>query len=259
MTGTANELDLAVQLMPPRISDDAGVPLSVHHLEFIGRTAQHLADWRARRSPLGMSPAVYREFCEALFQAASLDGLSAIDVRLKGSAAVIYSGRHKQLPATWTEVVAEFNRVRGRPPTSTEENDLRQSYDKLWSLQSWPRRRPYDSMHKLNLDTHPSDYDIQVSSDDIENRCKAILRLGLLPPRPLNHPQYGFLDDKLVALAAPQIAHWANSWTRKLNRTVAVKAFGGAGPQNQTSTIGELSAHFRAQDWILKPPVQGVD
>jgi hypothetical protein len=64
-------MDLAVQLMPPRISDDAGVPLSVHHLEFIGCTAQVVADWRARRSPLGMSPAVYRDFCQTLFQAAS--------------------------------------------------------------------------------------------------------------------------------------------------------------------------------------------
>jgi hypothetical protein len=64
MTGTANEMDLGVQLMPPRISDDAGVPLSVHHLEFIGCSAQGVADWRARRSPLGMTPAVYRELID---------------------------------------------------------------------------------------------------------------------------------------------------------------------------------------------------
>ena len=68
-----------------------------------------------------------------------------------------------------------------------------------------------------------------------------------------------FLDDQLVAIAAPRIALWANRWTATLNRTVAVKAFGSIGPQNQTATIGELSAHFRTQDWILKPPQQGVD
>jgi hypothetical protein len=89
-------------------------------------------------------------------------------------------------------------------------------------------------------------YDIQISSNDIENRCKAILNTGLLPPRPLNHPSYGFLDDRLVAIAAPRIVLWANSWTTKLQRTIAVKTFSSAGPQNKTPTIGEP---LRSGNW----------
>jgi hypothetical protein len=38
-----------------------------------------------------MPPAVYREFCATLFQAAANDTLPDLDVRLQGSAAAIHS------------------------------------------------------------------------------------------------------------------------------------------------------------------------
>ena len=258
MTWVANAIDLAAQLAPAAIADDVGVRLSVHHMEFVGLDGQHLADWRARRAPLGMAPAQYREFCTTLFAAAQRDNLVDLDVRLKGSAAVIFSGRHKQMPATWSEYLHALNQALGRAPTASEEQDLRIRLDRFWAFQPVPRRRPFDSMHKLQLDPHRSDYDLQVSSDEIERRCSTILSLR---PQlaPLRNTKYGFLDDALVALAAPLIMNWKNRWTATLGRQVAVKAFDRSGPENRTTVIGELSSHFRSEDWIVQPPRAGVD
>lgn len=259
MTGLANEIDLAVQLAPPRIADDAGVALAVHNLEFVGVDAQGIADWRARRAPLGMPPARYRSFCASFFAAAGVDNLPDADVRLKGSAAVVYSGRHKRFPPTRADYLNAFARAHGRPPTPSEEDDLWARFNRFWGHHSVPRRRPFDSMYELNLDTERSDYDVQISSDEIERRCSAIVGSVSGLTRPLRHPTYGFLDDALVALAVPAIATWANRWTATLGRTVAVKAFDGAGPANATGRIGELSSHFRTQDWMIRAPRPGID
>jgi hypothetical protein len=206
-----------------------------------------------------MAPAQYRDFCTTLFAAAQADNLVDLDVRLKGSAAVIFSGRHKQMPATWPEYLHTLSQALGRAPTASEEEDLRKRLDRFWAFQPVPRRRPFDSMHKLQLDPHPSDYDLQVSSSEIERRCSRILAVQPRLASSLRNTKYGFLDDALVALAAPLIANWKNRWTTTLGRQVAVKGFGQGGPENQTRVIGELSSHFRSEDWIVQPPRAGVD
>ena len=253
-------MELAAQLAPTAIADDAGVRLAVSHAEFVGLDAQHVADWRARRAPFGMTPSQYRDFRETLLHAVQADKVHDLDVRLKGSAAAVFSGRHKQMPATWPDFVAALAAALSRQPSASEETDLRERLDRFLGFQPMPRRRPFDCMHKLQLDPDPSDYDIQLSSGVIEHRCSTIL--GRMPPGsapPLRHPKYGFLDDALVALAVPYVSLWKNRWTLTLGRTVAVKAFDGRGPENHTKAIGELSSHFRSEDWILQPPRPGVD
>ncbi len=254
MNGLANEIDLAVQLAPPKIVDDSGVPLAVHHLEFIGCKAQALADWRARRAPMGMTPCEYREFRSDFFAAATNDNLPELDVRLKWSAAVLYSGRHKELPGSRAEILAAFQKLHGHVAQQEEKDDLFDRFRRFRAYQPLPRRRPFDCMYNLNLDSEPSDFDIQLCSQEIEYRCVMLLAIPRLNgSRPMRNLKYGFLDDTLVALAAPNIARWANLWTVKLKRTVAVKAFGASGPGNVTKDVGDLSSHFRAQDWMIVP------
>ena len=64
-----------------------------------------------------MNPAGYRDFCTAFFAATLADNVPDVDARLKGSAAVIYSGRHKRLPANWADQIVAFRQGHGRPPT----------------------------------------------------------------------------------------------------------------------------------------------
>jgi len=252
-------MDIASQLAPTPIADDAGVRLAVAHVEFLGIDGRSIADWRARRAPLGMSAYQYRVFCRSLFLAVRTDRLADLDVRLKGSAAAFYSGRHKSLPATWPEFDKGLSDALGRSPFTSERDDLRERVETFQGFQGQPRRRPFDSMWKLQLDAHPSDYDIQLSSRDIHARCVALLNTFPQMAPSLLHPKYGFLDDGLVATAVPTIWSWASRWTIALQRHVAVKAFGAEGPANKTDTIGELSSHFRTDDWILRAPRAGID
>jgi len=259
MSGLVNELDLAAQLAPPPVRDDFGVPFAVSHAHFINCDAQAVADWRARRAPLGMTPAQYREFSSTLFDAADADHIAIIDARLKGSAAIIYSGRHKTLPSTWPEYLTAYCRTHSCRLTSKGKNDLRVLFDHFWSMQPWPHRPPFDSMFKLKLAADPSDYDIQLSSDEIQQRC---MKERLKSPDggwEISHPTYGFFDETLVNLVIPNILRWASTWAIVLGRHVAVKAFAGGGPPNQTATIGELSSHFRTADWMIRRPQSGRD
>ena len=252
-------MEIATQLAPAPIADDSGIRLTVSHVEFIGLDARAVADWRARRAPLGMSAYQYRLFCRSLFLAARADRLKDLDARLKGSAAAFYSGRHKSLPATWPEFVNGLTHALGRAPTPSEVDQLRERIERFQSFQGQPRRCPFDSMLKLQLHTDSSDYDIQLSSKEIESRCIALHQaLPTIAPS-LRHPKYGFLDDGLVSTVVPMILRWAARWSLVLRRTVAVKAFGVDGPENRTTIIGELSSHFRSDDWGLDAPRRGVD
>ena len=236
-----------------------GIRLAVSHVEFAGLDGIGIADWRSRRAPLGMSAYKYRLFCRSLFLAAQKDRLQDLDARLKGSAAAFYSGRHKSLPMTSSEFVNSLTQALGRKPTSSELDQLNERIQRFHSFQGQPRRRPFDSMYKLQLDSDPSDYDIQLSSKEIEARCIALHRAVPTIASSLRHPKYGFLDDGLVAIVVPIILRWAAHWTRILRRTVAVKAFGAGGPENKTTTVLELSSHFRSEDWRLRSPRWRVD
>ena len=252
-------MEIAAQLAPVPIADDSGIRLTVSHVEFVGLDGRGIADWRSRRAPLGMSAYQYRLFCRSLFLAARADGLKDLDARLKGSSAVFYSGRHKSLPITWSEFKNSLTQALGRQPTPSELEQLGERIQRFQSFQGQPRRCPFDSMLKLQLHNDPSDYDIQLSSKEIESRCSALHRAnGRIAPS-LQDPKYGFLDDGLVSIVVPMILRWASIWTPVFGRTVAVKAFGAAGPENKTTAIGELSSHFRSDDWGLQPPRWGVD
>ena len=252
-------MEIATQLAPAPIADDSGIQLTASHVEFVGLDGRSIADWRSRRAPLGMSAYQYRLFCRSLFLAVRADRLIDLDVRLKGSAAAFYSGRHKSLPRTWPEFASSLTQALGRQPTSSELEQLHERIQQFQSFQGQPRRCPFDSMLKLELQRDPSDYDIQLSSKEIESRCIALLQVFPTIASGLRHPKYGFLDDGLVSIAVPMILRWAASWTPVFGRTVAVKAFGPNGPDNKTRIIGELSSHFRSDDWSLQPPRRGMD
>jgi hypothetical protein len=258
MTGFANVIDPAVQLAPPRIADDAGVALTVHHLTFVELDAQAIADWRARRAPLGMRPATYRELCSTFFVAAAKDGYREqdIDIRLKGSASVIYSGRHKELPTEMSQWRAEFSKARHnhRNPSLAEETAIGESFQRLYFHQPLPFRRPFDSMFYLKVDAERSDYDIQLSSEMIERNC---LASPIRDPRDdlaIYDQKYGFIYDCIAIGVLNEIFLWSHRWTSKLGRSVNVKAFGKNGPPNKTADIGDLSSHLRSEDWIIRVP-----
>jgi hypothetical protein len=115
-------MEIATQLAPGPIADDWGIRLTVSHVEFVGLDGTGIADWRARRAPLGMSACQYRKFCDSLFSAADDDEVTDLDARLKGSAAALYSGRHKSLPVAWPDFVSSLTQALGRTPAPSERD-----------------------------------------------------------------------------------------------------------------------------------------
>jgi hypothetical protein len=219
-------------------TDDSGYQITPRDCEFLGITPQAVADWHARRAPLGMTPQQYGDFRDSLFAALQRDGFSPddVDVRLQGSSAHFFSGPHKELPTAETiqdpAAAARYEQWRG-------------------DAQEHPLRRPFDSMYRLGLEPEPSDYDVQVSSDAMVARAEAV-RQESFPDRELLHPKYGFVRKEIAESAFPELYANASEQGAALGRPVVPAVFPGSGPPD-TSGSGRPSSHFRDTDWLIRP------
>jgi hypothetical protein len=200
-----------------------------------------------------MTTLQFTDFQNSLKIALSRDGLTDCDVRLKGSSAVFYSGWHKLMPYKREALSKAFHAAlsRNRPPQQWELNSLENTVNNVWSQFLRPIRRPFDSMHRIGVDLYPSDYDIQVSSDQLAALVMArAVALGGVAD--LTSKKGGFFKTDIVEFVCPNLTtQWAVQQGYKLKRDVAVRAFPAVGPPNQTSKIGHLSSHFRGTDWRL--------
>lgn len=223
-----------------------------NHQSFLGLSIPELTDCFKQQCPLGMTPPQFTDFKTSLQTALARDGLTDCDVRLKGSSAVFYSGWHKLMPYHAEVLFKTFEASRKRPPKSWELNNHQNAVDSVWSEFLRPLRRPFDSMHRIGIDLYPSDYDVQVSSDQLAARVKA--RAASLPGGvpDLISDNGGFFKTDIVEFVCPELTiQWAPKQGGRLRRQVAVRAFPAVGPPNQTAKIGHLSSHFRPTDWIL--------
>ncbi|MFE3383370.1 hypothetical protein ACFXMP_46655, partial [Streptomyces anulatus] len=119
--------------------DDTGYRIQPRDLEFLGLTQQQVRWWRHYRAPLGTTPHQFKRMSASLFRAlcSACERPQDYDVRLQGSWAFFFSGRHKDFPTERS--------LAGQPVA-------------LARLQEWmgstppaerPARRPFDSLHKL--------------------------------------------------------------------------------------------------------------
>jgi hypothetical protein len=254
VVGGLNSLTIGVALRPPVIADDHRKRLTQKQLRFLQLKAQEIMDWRARRAPLGMTPRQYRWFRASLHEAADRDGLSGFDVRLKGSAAVFFSGTHKPFPAS-VDSALQLAKANGRKLTRAQEAEIERAYDSFSSKRSRPKSCPFDSMFRLGLSRWRSDYDVQISGAEVAERCRTVFERENPSSRgQLVRPEYGFFEDKWFDEACPAIASWRDHCSATLGRNVNVKAFDAKGPPNKTAKIGSLSGHFRKTDWMLREP-----
>jgi hypothetical protein len=248
-----NHLAVDVALRPPVVADDQGSEMSAGQAGLLGLRAQGVVDWRARRAPLGTVPSMYRQFCVDLYTAAQRDGVRDLDARLKGSAAIFFSGSHKDFPRSEREA-SELAEAKLGPLPQRRIADIQAAYGAFVAQGACPARRPFDSMYRLGIDRGRSDYDVQISSRTVARLCREAFQRSDAASPPLKHPQHGYFDDDWFELACPEIASWADEWSGRLRRLVNVKAFDRAGPPDRTEQIGPLSSHFRDTDWMLTQP-----
>lgn len=228
--------------------DDSGRKLTPKDADFVGVTPQQVLWWKNREAPLGMTPKEYEEFRASMFAALEADGVSPdqVDIRLQGSSAHFYSGTHKQLwaeedvAAVSDEYAAEKNIDR-----SKALNGLREWFG---GDTDRPLRRPFDSHYTLGIDENPSDYDVQISSDVMVDRCRVVMKESDIPGS-LMHPKYGFANKQAFGVAYPNVMKWADDQEQRFGREVAPALFRSSGPPNKEPSV---SAHFRDTDWIME-------
>jgi hypothetical protein len=234
--------------------DDNGYTPLPDHLKFLRLTLSDLSDCHSHDRPLGMTPPQFRIFFDSLKQALRRDKLASCDVRLKGSSATFYSGPHKLMPTDRITLRDLFYDARGVWPEEWKLDDLENCLTSVWPSGTGPHRRPFDSMYRIGITGDPSDYDIQVSSDEILRRAADHLGVTIDDPA-LTSEKYDFIHKHIIAKVCPYLTRWAaaQSTSTHLGRLVAVATFRGTGPPNKESPTNKLSSHFHKTDWVLIP------
>jgi hypothetical protein len=108
-------------------------------------------------------------------------------------------------------------------------------------------------MYKLGLD-EPSDYDINISSDLMFDRVKAVWE-ETRPPEPLRK-DHGYAPKGLARASFPHVHEWANEWIARTGRDMSWALFDRYGPRD-SSHLG-FFVHFHDSDWIVRPPADGM-
>jgi hypothetical protein len=239
--------------LEPAIADYSGYRIRLRDLSFLGISPAAIELWRARTAPLGMSIAQFDELKTSLVDALHRDDIRSADIRLKGSSTTFFSGRHKQMPATIDGVGDLFIQLRGRLPTSVEVEEILGRFDLLWPDGKRPSQRPFDSMWRLGIDRDPSDYDLQVSSDEIYLRARDTFTSRGMTPAAIRvrSPKYDFMMKYLVAEVCPYLHFWSLHRSDVLQRQVTIAVFDAAGPPDRSSDDDGISSHFRSDDWII--------
>jgi hypothetical protein len=203
-----------------------------------------------------MTRAQFANFQDSLAQALLRDGFSPgdCDVRLKGSSASFYSGWHKLMPYDREMLDKVFRSSYVRPPSQSELDVIEANAKTGWPSLLRPIRRPFDSINRIGIvptptDNNLSDYDVQVSSDEIADCVRAHhAQVG----GDLVSDHGGHFHKLLVESVCKNLGKlWPTSQANTLGRKVGVAVFPALGPENQTAKIGHLSSHFRSTDWIL--------
>lgn len=239
--------------------DDSGYCATLDDLAVLRIKPSAIRPFQIKQCPLGMETATYSYFLSSLGDALKADKLADADVRLQGSYAHFFSGVHKPMPYSRDELYREFmNRFRhlDAVPTRHEIDRALLELEQHWpSSNSRPTRIMFDALYEwLRIDPNPSDYDVQVSSAQLYGRCLEWVtdQLDQSPfETDYSVPEYRFLQKKIVTLQAPHLDLWAKNQTRMLHRVVTVAAFPGDGPPRSE---GQMSSHFRTNDWILFGP-----
>jgi len=238
--------------------DDTGYLVQPRDLKFLGLSREQVDWWRRYQAPLGTTPQQFKEMSSSLYEALCSDCASFqdYDVRLQGSWAFFFSGRHKNFPteqdlAGQPAALERFQRWMGSIPPAER-----------------PARRPFETLYKLGaLDEKgtrvgPSDADFHISSDAMvaaaRQKWDDLRDTGKLTEQDLKigfiHPKYSFINRTAVREAFPDLAKWATVWEERLGRPVAPSLFPSSGPPDKTQQDTGVSTHFRDSDWVVTPP-----
>jgi hypothetical protein len=217
-------------------------------LHYLGLTRAQIGWWRRGEALLGMTPTRYGEFRSSMLAALERDGISpgTVDARAHGSRARFYAGDHKPF-----ETDAELSR------TAAGRKGLEEWFG---DDPNRPVRHMVNSRCRLGLD-EPSDYDINLSSDEMVRRAREKYDASVAAGTPYREVwatrgdgtlAHGFLNDGLMHDTFPHVSDWADRWSQRLGARVSWAVFRSTGPT--AATPSGMSVRFRDTDWIIHSP-----
>lgn len=242
------------QDLPP-CDDGTGYSITRSDLEFLQLAADDLADMLARVRPLGMSARDFTWVVDELEYALERDGITDADVRLQGSSANLWSGWHKQMPFDREQVLEILSRFAQSTAETLTIDRCLDVLDQQWpASRARPTRRPFDSLYRAQIEPQRSDYDIQISSDQmIEAIRRDVARRGVEVTKiQVENETYRFVEKRYAVPALRYVGAWADRATEMVERPVSWAVFPSAGPSRDESNE-RLSSHFKASDWIVIP------
>jgi hypothetical protein len=203
-----------------------GYRLRERDLRFLGITDEQVHWWRTGRAPMGMTPIQFRDFRSSLLDALREDGVDAedVDIRLKGSGVNMFSNKRKALPEL------DGPELDGNPEAAARMREW------LGDDSRRPHSRPFDSMHRLGLSGEPSDYDVQVRSDQMSRMARELFEDS--PPAQVEtfaHEKYRFVNKDVMNARFPALLAWAERWSAEFGRDVDPALFGLEGEPRQAN------------------------
>lgn len=235
--------------------DDTGYRIQSRDLAFLGLSRQQVDWWRRFKAPLGTTPQQFKDMSSSLYEAlcSRCERAGDYDVRLQGSWAFFFSGRHKDFPteqelAGQPVALERFREWMGSTPPNER-----------------PARRPFDALHKLGvvdtngMPTGPSDGDFHISSDVMvtaaRQKWEELKAAGKLSDEDIRkgfiHQKYSFVNRTAIREAFPDLAKWAAVWEERLGRGVAPSVFPSSGPPDKSQEGNGVSTHYRDSDWVV--------
>jgi hypothetical protein len=211
-----------------------------------------LADWRARKAPLTLSPAEFNRFTHELYAAAEADGLDGrLDIRLKGSSARFWSNPTKSMPRNAAQAAEIYEAENNQWPSKAWCRTVAKRFaqwlgpDRVGDKDAVPRYRPLNALPVLGISDDKSDIDLQISSDQAAQKASAVCAADEVSP--CKAEPYGFFHKASSRKALPAITAVMKRWADTYGIDFTFAVFDNSGPDNYLSA-------FRPTDWIVAPP-----
>lgn len=239
----------------PPFLDDAGYSVTHADLAFVGVSRSDLLAMRSGQYPLGMDSQKYAEFVTTLWCALRDEGALNAEVRLQGSSAKFFSGSHKPMLWSRDELEDEFNKngSGAKPASSYLLSRFEEQLSTQWpNSTKRPKARPFDVMHRLGVHEYPSDYDVQISSDELFNKVRVQIRDRRITPDQfrVQSATYAYVNKEYASRLA-YLSVWQGEVSSIVGRPVTVALFDQSGPPKVSEEEGQISSHHKPDDWRI--------
>lgn len=250
--GHGPSLDEA-SLIPKLPRDATGYQVTHSDLGFLAISESSFANWVERYAPLGMTPEQMYSFTRRLIDALRQDGVHNVDVRLQGSSANFFSGLHKEMEYDAERLLECYRAERNRVPLPEQIHDAVRMLNSQWPSDALrPTQRPFDILYRIGIAKYPSDFDIQISSNEMVRRVRVYLEE--FPGSPLWEtmisPAYRFVRREWVDRVFVNLKEWSIDQTETFRRSVTVALFPSVGPPDMSNS-SPVSSHFKNTDWMI--------